>query len=230
MAVMVVSTVVLGAVAVLGSVLRPGSDVTLRLARWWSRAILGAAGVRVRVDDESAGGVHSRVLFLCNHASMIDIWAVVRAVPDATCFVAKQSLFRVPFLGWAMAAGGFVAVDRADRGRAVRSLGRAAERLAQGKSLILFPEGTRSRDGHLGPFKKGPFHLAIETGRPIVPVAIQGAHALLPPGAWCPRPGEVRVRLAPPVQAGERDRKDLAALMAEVRAAVAARLAEPPAV
>ena len=164
----------------------------------WARAILNAAKVRVKVEDENVPEAPHPAVYLCNHRSNLDVWAIVAAVPDSSRFVAKQSLFRVPFLGWAMTAAGFVPVDRADRSRAIESLGVAQTRIAEGKSLVMFPEGTRSLDGRLARFKKGSFHVALAARWPVVPVAICGSGELFPPGAARLTPGEVRVRLAPP--------------------------------
>jgi 1-acyl-sn-glycerol-3-phosphate acyltransferase len=182
--------------------------------------------VRVVVDDENEPHAPRPAIYLSNHRSNLDVWAIVAAVPDSTRFVAKQSLFRITFLGWAMRAGGFVPVDRANRERAIASLDAAAAHVAQGKSLVMFPEGTRSREGRLGPFKKGPFHVALAARCPIVPVAICGTYELLSPKTWRILPGEIRVRLAPAIETKVGSVKSLDEWMTAVRGAIAERLPE----
>ena len=164
---------------------------------------------------------------MANHESMIDPLALAPALPSSTLFVSKKSLFRVPFMGWAMTAAGFIPIDRGDRQRAIESLDNAAERIRSGRAVILFAEGTRSRDGRLGPLKKGPFHLALRAGVPIVPVAISGSRPLWPPGSMLARSGDVRVRFAPPIDLTGVGADDLSALMGRVREAIASRRDTP---
>ena len=219
----------LGAVAAVSSAIFPRSYMTLRLGRVWSRLILRAAGIRVRYHGIEHTGGGSRV-FMANHQSFVDIWALIPVLPLPTMFAAKSSLYTVPGLGWAMRASGFTSIDRGDRNRAIRSLTEAASRVRDGRPIVFFPEGTRSRDGRLQPFKKGPFHLALEAGAAVVPVAISGSFAKLPPGTMRIRSGEVEVCFAPPVETTPYRPDDLEGLMNRVHAEIAERLdrsAEP---
>jgi 1-acyl-sn-glycerol-3-phosphate acyltransferase len=161
---------------------------------------------------------------MANHQSLVDIWALIPVIPAPTMFAAKKSLFGVPGLGWSMAASGFALIDRSNRVSAIRSLSAAAGKVRGGRPLVLFPEGTRSRDGRLGSFKKGPFHLALEAGVAVVPVAISGSGKTLPPGRIRIRPGVVTVRFAPPIDPLPYRPDDLEGLMAEVRDAITRRL------
>jgi len=154
----------------------------------------------------------------------VDIWVLAVVLPNTCRFVAKRSLFFVPILGQAMWAAGFIPIDRGDRTQAIRSLGRAASRIRRGASVILFPEGTRSRTGKLAPFKKGSFHLALETRVPIVPVAISGSGSVVRPRSIVIRPGRVHVTLFPQVDP-ETYGDDVVALMNRVRATIASGLA-----
>jgi 1-acyl-sn-glycerol-3-phosphate acyltransferase len=177
---------------------------------------------------EHAKGTAPRI-FLANHLSTLDVWVVVPVLPDTTRFVSKRTIFWIPVLGQAMAVAGFIAIDRQDRSSAIRSLSRAAETIRDGASVILFPEGTRSRDGKLARFKRGSFHLALEAGVPVVPVAISGTFDVVRPRSIFVRPGPVAVTFAPPIDvtpyAGNPD-----ALLAKVREEIAARLSadQPP--
>jgi 1-acyl-sn-glycerol-3-phosphate acyltransferase len=217
------SGAVLGATALMGLAIRPGGHAGMRAGKIWSRLFLGAAGIRVCYDGLDDAHRHHPCVYMANHESHIDPMALAPALPSSTLFVSKQSLFRIPVFGWAMTAAGFIPIDRSDRRRAIESLDNASDRIRSGRALILFPEGTRSRDGKLGPFKKGPFHLALRAGVPVVPVAISGSRALWSPGSWLVRSGEVRVRFAPPLDLASLGPDDLDELMNRVREAILQR-------
>jgi 1-acyl-sn-glycerol-3-phosphate acyltransferase len=123
-------------------------------------------------------------VFIGNHTSHFDPPLVISTLPSRPVFVAKQELARIPFLGWVIWLADFIFVDRENREAAIQSLKRAAERIRAGQSIVAFPEGTRSRDGRLLPFKKGAFALAFEAGVPVIPFAIQGGPQILPRDTW----------------------------------------------
>lgn len=219
-----VSTTLLGIVAIATSLATGRREIVFRLGRVWSRLHLKTMGVVPEYQGlDHASGTPPRV-FLANHLSTVDIWAIVPALPDTTRFVAKRSLFWIPILGQAMRVAGFIPIDRADRTRAIRSLGRASEHIARGASVILFPEGTRSRDGKLGRFKRGSFHLALETGAPIVPVAISGTGKIVAPRSIVVHPGRVRVTFLPPIDVRDYTTDSLDELLSRTRRAIAAHL------
>jgi 1-acyl-sn-glycerol-3-phosphate acyltransferase len=222
--VLTVSGGILGAYAIVGSMIRPGGHTAMRAGRMWSRVMLGAAGIGVSYDGLDDAYRHHPCVYMANHVSMIDPFALAPALPLSTLYVSKKSLFRIPFIGWGMTAGGFIPIDRSDRAKAIESLDSAAERIRSGRALILFVEGTRSRDGKLGAFKKGPFHLALRAGVPVVPVAISGSRALCPPGSFFLHSGDIRVRFAPPIDLTPFGPDDLPDLMARVREAMLERL------
>ena len=147
---------------------------------WWVRAwAIGLSTImgleRLDVSDRDRLADAEGTLLMMNHTSGIDIMAVMRASDRPVGFLAKRGLFLVPFFGWFMAAARMVSIDRRNRERAVQSLDRAGDRLAGGETLLIFPEGTRSREGGLLPFKKGGFILAHKRGLPILPMVIAGA-------------------------------------------------------
>lgn len=175
------------------------NNVYDRIMRNWSRLILRANGVHVTVEGaEQLDPAHSYV-FIANHTSMVDIWVLLVAVPISFRFVAKEELSRVPILGKAMDSAGNIFIDRGNLTSAFAAYDEAAARIRQGMSAMVFAEGTRSRDGRLLPFKKGPFILAIQAGVPAVPVVIEGAFERTPKGSLAVRPGEVRVRIGAPI-------------------------------
>lgn len=139
-------------------------------------------------------------VFIVNHQSNIDIPVLTQSLNRFQLrWIAKKELLRVPFFGWAMWATKHITVDRADPMAAVKSLERAEERLAAGISIVIFPEGTRSRDGKMLRFKKGGFLLAAQSHTPIVPVAIKGSEKILPAGEWRLRSGVVDVFVDKPI-------------------------------
>jgi len=208
------------------SLVHRGSDVTMRLGRIWSRSMLWATGARVRYEGLDRAAATLPCIYISNHQSNVDIWALIAVLPVQTRFVAKQSLFRIPALGWAMSASGFIPIDRTNRSRAIRSLRAAAARIRDGRPVVLFPEGTRSLDGRLGEFKKGPFHLALRAGVPIVPIAIGGSGRVLPSGTIRCRPGPVAVRFLESIDVGKFASDDHDGLRRVVRGAIAAKLDE----
>jgi 1-acyl-sn-glycerol-3-phosphate acyltransferase len=212
----------------LGLIDRSG-DLVIRLARIWSMGVLGSAGVRVHVRWHAPLEVSRPYVFMPNHLSSIDIWAVFSAVPRPVRFIAKKQLGAIPLFGWAMRAGRFIFIDRQNPASARRTIEEAARRIRSGDSVVIFPEGTRSRDGRLGPFKKGGFHLAINSGAAIVPVAIHGSRPLMPRGSMLIRPGEVTVEFGEPIATEGLDDKDRNALVARVHGRIAEMLGEPAA-
>ncbi len=143
--------------------------------RGWAGALLRASGVSVEVEGLANLPSEAGAILVANHQSNFDIFALLHALPVSIRFIAKQELSRIPLLAQAMRSAGHVFIDRTDRRGAVQAMRAAASRMREdGLYLGLFPEGTRSRDGRLGTFKKGSFVLAIETGLPIIPVALDG--------------------------------------------------------
>jgi 1-acyl-sn-glycerol-3-phosphate acyltransferase len=222
-----VSTV-LGSLAslVLGLIDRSG-DLVLKLCRVWSGVVLGVPGVKVEVKLRGHLDLHKPYVFMANHASMVDIWAMFVGVPIPVRFIAKKQLGQIPVFGWAMRAGRFVFIDRQNAVSARRSIQEAAQRIKSGQSVAIFPEGTRTRDGRLGAFKKGGFHLAIDSGVEIVPLAIRGTRAVMPPGTPLIRAGVVQIEIDEPISTAGLGPGDRQRLLERVRARIADMLGEP---
>lgn len=198
-ALLVASTAIFAVIAIVGSLLLRRPNITLRLGKRWSRLQLWALALHPVYHGLEHLRTARPCVFIANHQSMVDLWALMPVLPDDSLFVAKRELFRIPLLGQAIAAGGFVPIDRGRRERAIRSLRQANEQIRAGRPFVLFAEGTRSHDGRLGPFKKGAFHVALQTRARVVPVAISGAWGVLRPRSVRVRPGPVRVTFGPPV-------------------------------
>jgi 1-acyl-sn-glycerol-3-phosphate acyltransferase len=188
------------------------------LERFWSRCLLLFAGVRVRIRGAERLRHGRSYVIMANHQSWFDIPALWWALGNRDVrWIAKKELVPVPFFGWAVAASRHIVIDRQNRDKAVRAIRRATEMSGDGVSIIIFPEGTRSSSGALLPFKKGGFHLAVDAGLEILPVAIRGTRKVLPKHGWGIRPGRVDVAFCEPVPAGEYGKANLPSLVERVR-------------
>jgi 1-acyl-sn-glycerol-3-phosphate acyltransferase len=157
---------------------------------------------------------------MSNHESWLDIPALLATIPVQVRFLAKKSLFSWPFFGWAIASMGFIPVDRENRRTAIRSFEDAAARIRAGRSVLIFPEETRSVDGNLLPFQRGGFLIALKAGIPIVPVGLDGPRRCLPKHSYLLRPGVITVRFGDPIPTVGHGVTDKGQLMDEVRRAV----------
>jgi 1-acyl-sn-glycerol-3-phosphate acyltransferase len=175
-------------------------EASLWMARnLWAPVILWSAGVELEADPLPALDHKKPYVFMSNHQGFFDIPAACATIPNNVHFVAKKSLGYVPILGWYIRTAGHILIDRSKRQDAMRSLEQAGAKIAKGKSIIIYPEGTRSRDGIIRPFKKGPFVMAIAAQVPIVPIAVEGTKDIMTKGAVRMTPGRVRIRLGEPV-------------------------------
>jgi 1-acyl-sn-glycerol-3-phosphate acyltransferase len=228
--VLLVVTVPLAVVTIaLGPFDQHGKSV-YRINQLWTWLILRLGRVSLRVSGLENIENGRQYVFMVNHQSNIDIPVLVQSLlPFQLRWIAKKELLRVPLFGWAMWATKHITVDRSDPSDAVKSLERAKERIAAGISIVVFPEGTRSRNGRLSPFKKGGFLLAAKTRTNIVPVTIVGSASLLPAGAWRLRPGCIEVFVDKPISTEGYRAGKLKTLTEEVRQIIAAHLdqAEP---
>lgn len=204
-------------------------DVRLPLAMarsLWAPPLFRIAGVRLEVSGLEHIDPGLAYLYAANHQSSLDTPALFVALPAPLRFVARAGLRRIPFLGWYMAAMGMVFVDRSSRARGAAATRRAVAILAGGGSLLTFPEGTRTRDGWVGLFKGSALVSAIEASVPVVPVAIRGAHQVLPRGGFRARPGTIHVKVCRPVATAGLGVGDRHTLAREVQARVAEAVGE----
>lgn len=209
--------------ALLLGTLSRDSSLPLRFARrYWAPGMLWLSGAELRVTGLPEAGWERPAIYVMNHQSSLDIPAAFAVLPVDLRFIAKHTLRKVPFLGWYMSWTGMVFVDRSNSTQAVNSLNAAAERVRGGVSLLAYPEGTRSRDGRILPFKKGPFVLALQAGVPIVPFAIQGSLRVMPSGLKPLRPGVVRIAFGAPIPTGELSMAEREELVRRTRDSVVA--------
>ena len=156
-------------------------------------------GVKVEVVGSEKLDWRRTYIFMCNHVSNLDPPIVIPVMPRRTSVLVKKELFKVPILGWGMRLARLVPVDRQNRETAIASLRYAADVLRSGLNMTIWPEGTRSPDGRLQPFKKGPFHLAMDSGVPVVPITLVGTHEIWPKGRFAVRPGTATVIFHEPI-------------------------------
>jgi 1-acyl-sn-glycerol-3-phosphate acyltransferase len=213
--------------ALLSSLFDRTGDLVLALARVWSRIVLAVPGVKLEVIAHAHLDPKRPYVFMANHASMVDIWAIFVGIPVSFRFIAKSQLAEIPIFGRAMRVGRFIFIDRQNATSARRSIDEATRRIKSGQSVVIFPEGTRTRDGRVAPFKKGGFHLAMNSGADIVPVAVRGTRAVMPHGAILIRAGKVTLEMAEPIPTADIAQADRDALVARVRDSIIAMLGEP---
>jgi len=189
---------IIGAV---GAFLDPSGKFYSFLARdIWSPSVLWIGGIKVETKGKENIDVEQPYVVVANHESQIDIPVLFSGLPIGMRFLAKRSLFFIPFFGWSMAVAGYIPIDRSSRRKAVRSIDKAALRIRKGPSLMVFPEGTRSPDGGLKKFKTGAFVLAIKAGIPVLPVAIRGTFEVMPKSSLAIRPGNVECVIGRPIE------------------------------
>ncbi|MDQ3265253.1 MAG: 1-acyl-sn-glycerol-3-phosphate acyltransferase [Myxococcota bacterium] len=214
-------TVVLMPVATLSMLLTWNVGTSIWWARKvWSPGLLKLGGVTLTVEGQENVDPTRPAIYISNHQSAADIPALFMALPVDVRYVAKKQLQYVPFLGWYLLLARYPLVDRGNRTKAIASLKKAAQQIRGGVSIIAYAEGTRSADGSVLPFKKGPFALALEARVPVVPVTIEGAQKLMPKGSWRVHPQAVKVKIGKPIDLsgyGDDERERLAQ---DVRAVV----------
>ncbi|HEX5482939.1 MAG TPA: lysophospholipid acyltransferase family protein [Terriglobia bacterium] len=209
-------TAVCGAASLIGSVFDSQGRWQHGCARTWSRLILKTS--RIRLEITGLENIpRETVIFCSNHPSAMDIPILFVSLPLQFRFVAKRSLFNIPFLGWHLWRSGHIPVERDRPHKAMKSLDQAAERIRAGCSVVLFPEGHRSREGGLGKFKAGSFYLAIKAGVPVVPVTISGSRAVLKPDSIHVKPGIVEITIHPPVTTANLAIDEVESLSANIR-------------
>ncbi len=191
-----------------------------RLGRLW--AIVHLRACRIKVLFEGVENISQPpYILMCNHQSVLDIFALLSSPRLSFKWVAKKELFVVPFLGWALKIGRNISLDRGNPRKALKAMNEAALRLKDGMNIIIFPEGTWSKDGNLLPFKKGGFSLALRTGTPIVPIGIKGTGELQPEGFFVPRrKGLIEVKIGKPVDATKEGHRSRTQLVLEVRSRI----------
>jgi len=195
-------TIFFSIIALVGALIQKDLRIYYWVTRTWSKILLRMSGVSLAVTGTKTLPQDGACVFVANHASMFDILAVLAGIPGRVNLVLKKELARVPIWGWALLAGPYIVIDRSNARKAMESLSVAERRIRSGASVLLFPEGTRSHDGKMQPFKRGAFALAARSGSPIVPVTINGSFRILPKGTFHIHPGHIELIINSPIFQG----------------------------
>jgi len=214
--------------AVTLSTLRRDPELFRREQRNWANGLVRFWGVHLEVKGAENMRPGVSYVVMSNHLSYADIVALFIALPTTPGFLAKRELMRVPFLAQALKSGGHVLIDRGKRADAVAAIERAAEQVRAGKTVLIFPEGTRGGSDTVGAFKKGGFHLARAAGVPILPVGLRGSRSVFPRGSVLVHPGRIEVHIGQEITKEHAEAHTPGELLAEVRGRIMA-LAEMPA-
>ncbi len=208
----VLSTIVMGTFSLCASFFDRTGRTQHAIARVWAKMLLAASFIRVRAEGLERLDPQGTYVFVSNHASYMDIPAILANLPQQFRFFAKKGLFRIPFLGTHLRRAGHLAVDRSSARASLKSMSEGARIIAgRGVSVLLFPEGGRSPHG-LREFKEGAAYIAIKAGVPAVPIAIVGMRPLLPMGSIHIRTGRVRLRVGDPIPTKDMQLSDRMAL------------------
>jgi 1-acyl-sn-glycerol-3-phosphate acyltransferase len=195
----VMITAFMACCAVIFPLLSPGENKSHKVANLWAKILLFLTNTKVSVIGEENVSAQTPQIFMANHQSDFDILIVLAHIPGQFRWIVKKELFRIPIFGTAMKKAGYIEIDRQNQVRAAISLDKAARKIREGSSIMSFPEGTRSKDGTVKPFKQGMFHLAIRSGAPIVPISIIGARDIMPKRSLKIRPGNVTLVIGKPI-------------------------------
>ena len=216
----VLVTAVLGSTVILASFFVNSGNPLHKIARLWGQSILVASRIKVNVKGMSRIDANRPYIYMPNHQSNFDIPLLLGHLAVQFRWLAKKELFKIPIFGLAMRKAGYISIDRNDRESAFKSLEIAAQKIKNGVSVLIFPEGTRSRDGKIRPFKKGGFVMAIDSGVPIVPIVISGARGIMTKGRFRVNTGQISMLIQEPIDTSTYTMETKAALMERVRRAI----------
>jgi len=186
----------------------------------WAKVILWVCGIHVRVSGQEHVNPDVPTVFMCNHQSYFDIFAILAYLPSDFKFIMKQELMKIPLMGLAMRRAGHIGIRREDLREAISSLDLVADRIKSGTSVLVYPEGTRSADGKLQPFKKGGFHLAVKSGCDILPVAISNSHRIAAKGSLKINRGSFDIHFGKPISVTGYGKDNLPELIERVRSSI----------
>ena len=220
-------TALCGTASLCGSLIDTRGRWQHACARFWSWLILKTGGIRVRVEGLEHVDPNQTLIFCANHPSAMDIPILFVHLPVQFRFVAKRELFMLPFVGWHLRRAGHIPVDRGRPREALKSFDQAAAKVQEGCSVVLFPEGSRSRTGELGAFKAGTFYLAIRAGVPVVPITLNGTRHVHKPDTYHVRSGQTEMIIHLPIPTAGLTVDDVDALSARVREKILSRWVPP---
>lgn len=221
---LLIATIICGTIVILIGPFDHQKKTIGPIARFWARWVVKSTGIRTKVSGLENLNKGQRYIFAGNHESALDIPVAIASLPINPVFLAKKELFNIPIFGWALMAAGMIRVDRQNRDRAKKSVDQAVAVLhSREVSVIIYPEGTRSLDKNLLPFKKGGFLLAIRAGLPVVPITILGAQNRVSKKSFTINPGEIEFIVDKPIPTSNMDDSDRDNLLTQVRQVIQLR-------
>jgi 1-acyl-sn-glycerol-3-phosphate acyltransferase len=210
----IICTIAYGSVNLVVSLFETSGRRQVAIARAWARMLLRVSFVRLKIEGLEKIDPNGSYVFVANHLSYMDTPVILASIPVQFRFMAKKGLFKIPFLGYHLSRAGHISVPRDNPREAVKSMAEAGRVIREKRiSVLIFPEGGRSPQAKLQPFKEGAFYIAINAGVPVVPVALIGSEKILPFGSGTVSPGNVTLRIGDPVSTeglGPKDRNALA--------------------
>jgi 1-acyl-sn-glycerol-3-phosphate acyltransferase len=214
----VLVTFAFGIAAILVSFFSRSGNTAHKVAHVWAKSIIAFSGVKVTVTGLKNIHPEKSYIYMCNHQSNFDIPVLLAFLAVQFRWLAKAELFKIPVFGQGMRGAGYISIDRSNQASAFESISEAARKIKNGVSVMIFPEGTRSKDGKIKAFKKGGFVLAVDSGVPIVPVILKGTYAIMPKGRLRINPGPVDLEIQKPIETCGYTRESKAVLMDRVKA------------
>jgi len=197
-----------------------------RIAVPWAKISLKACGVKVEVKGTEHVNRDLPCIYMSNHQSYFDIFTLLVGLPADFKFLMKKSLMKIPLLSTTMRRAGYLSVDRRDTKNAIISMDAAAEKIRNGASILVFPEGTRSKDGHIQNFKKGGFHTALKAGCDIIPIAILNSRDIVPKGSLRIKKGTIKMSIGRPIPVKDYSKGNINELIKRTREAIISQMTE----
>ncbi|MDL1963368.1 MAG: 1-acyl-sn-glycerol-3-phosphate acyltransferase [Deltaproteobacteria bacterium] len=211
------ATIFLSSLTILVSLINRNGDLAYNITKTWAKFVLAVSRIKVTVQGSHNIRPDRSYIYMSNHQSNFDIPVALAYFPFKFRWVAKTELFKIPIFGNAMHRIGHISIDRSNRRAAFKSLKKAARNIQEGVSVLIYPEGTRSKDGNIGPFKNGGFVLAVESGASIVPVIIHGTWPIMSKDKILVKSGNVTIEIQKPIETKNYNRKTRDDLLKKVR-------------
>jgi 1-acyl-sn-glycerol-3-phosphate acyltransferase len=223
----VIFTLVLGTLAFVTFLFDRRGRLIHYYAKLWGWLILKVNGVKVKITGLEHIDTKKPSIYMCNHQGTFDVFTLLAYLPGQFRWVAKVGIFRIPILGWAMSTAGYISLDRSKRKRTYRGMEIAAQKIKEGTSVVIFPEGSRSFDGAIQPFMNGGFTLALKAEVPIVPITIDGSWYIMPRTTLRIKKGNVRLTIQRPIETRNLTMKDRKQLKENVKKKIKLNLPPP---
>lgn len=222
--ILLAATILAALLTILVSAIGIGRTAGYWIPRCWARLFCILCLVRVKVTGRGNITKDTSYVFVANHQGAFDIFSVYGYLGHNFRWMMKKSLEKIPLVGYSCRVSGHIFVDNSTPSRTRETMETAEKQLSGGMSVVVFPEGARTRDGRMHAFRRGAFQLAMEFGLPVVPLTIDGAYGIMPRGSILPRYGTIQLTIHKPIYAPEGGRHELSSLMEESYAAVASAL------